>query len=146
MSLDRRRIDDLEREVRRLRQEIAQRPIKPPKGSTLATYTLSIIGGNTLSDGVTDGIVWESGGVLTVPSAYNPAVDTSFIDGIGRASLYVNYTYQGTVLVAHYAGNGSPLTLALFADDVVVTSAATISVEVSGGGGSTVTCYVPYTP
>lgn len=130
-----------EREAQRL-------PVIPPKpalGSS-SIYTLEIDRGNTLSDGSTLGIKWASPAPTTVPSLYDPTVTSSFVDGIGRATLRINGVSQGFVLVAHYTGNGSPLTLALFSGQVVLTSAATVTLPLSGDPTQTVTLYVPQTP
>lgn len=144
--IDRRRFADLEREVRALRQAQAQRPIKPPKGSSSALMTLEIDRGNTLSDAVTLGIKWASPAPTTVPSLYDPTVTSSFVDGIGRATLRINGTSQGFVLVAHYTGNGSPLTIALITGQVCLTSGATISLPLVSDATQSVTLYVPQTP
>jgi hypothetical protein len=147
MSLDRRLID-LEREVRRLRQSQAQRPIKPPKGggADVQIYTLLIIGGNTLDDSVTDGIVYESTPLVDVPSIYDPDVDTTFIDGIGRAQLFIDGVLQaGNVLVLHDASGGA-ITEALFANDICLTSPATSSLPLDSDPLQSVTLYRAYTP
>jgi hypothetical protein len=145
--IDKRRFADLEAEVRRLRQAQAQRVVKPPKGSaSSALLTLEIDRGNTLSDGVTLGIKWASPAPTTVPSLYDPTVTSSFVDGIGRATLRSNGTSLGLVLVAHYTGNGSPLTLSLFQNQVVLTSTATLTLPLVSDATQSVTLYVPQTP
>lgn len=144
-----RRIESLEREVRTLRQNLAQRIVKPPKGaaSTPSIYHLTIIGGNTLSDGSTTGIVWKSPAPTTVPSLYNPDVDTTFVDGIGRAQLFINGALQtGNVLVANYNGNGSPNQLALAGGNIVMAYPATITLPLVSDATQTVTLYVPAAP
>ena len=141
-----RRIVDLEREVRRLRQSQAQRIVKPPKGGSSALYTLEIDRGNTLSDGSTLGIKWASPAPTTVPSLYDPTVTSSFIDGIGRATLRMNGTSLGLVLVAHYTGNGSPLTLALRSGQVVATSATVTTLPLVSDATQSVSLYIPQTP
>lgn len=143
--MDRRRLDEMAREIRKLRQELAQRPIKPPKGSPSAIYTLDIDRGNTLSDGVTLGIKYASA-PSSVPSLYDPTVTSSFIDGVGRATLRINGVSQGFVLVAHYTGTGSPLQLALFQGQIVVSSPATVTLPLVSDATQSVTLYVPQSP
>ena len=133
-------------EVRALRQELTQRPLRGGGGGSSALYTLDIDRGNTLSDGSTLGIKWASPAPTTVPSLYDPTVTSSFVDGIGRATLRINGVSQGLVLVAHYTGNGSPLTLALRQGLVVVSSPATVSLPLLGDPTQSVTLYVPQTP
>lgn len=141
-----REFNALVREVGLLRQELAQRPLRGGGGGSSSLYTLEIDRGNTLSDGSTLGIKWASPAPTTVPSLYDPTVTSSFVDGIGRATLRINGVSQGLVLVAHYSGNGSPLTLALFSGQVVLTSAATVALPLSGDPTQSVTLYVPQTP
>lgn len=117
---------------------------EPGVGSGL--YTLEIDRGNTLSDGVTLGIKWASPAPTTVPTLYDPAVDTAFVDGIGRATLRIDGVSQGKVLVAHYDGNGSPLNLALFQGQVVLTSPATLALPLVSDASQSVTLYIPQTP
>ena len=119
------------------------RPLKV-RGGDAHTYSLVIVGGNTLSDGVTDGIVYEAGGLTDVPSIYDPDVDTTFLDGIGRAILYIdNIAQSNYVLVAHYAGNGGGYMRALYADQEIGTSANTTTLPLSGDPTQSVTLYVP---
>ena len=144
MNYDR-EIAALRAELRRLRHEVYQRPIKPPK-TISGVYTLTIDRGNTLSDGSTLGIKWAGTAPTTVPSLYDPNVDTAYIDGIGRATLRINGSSQGFVLVTHYTGNGSPLNLALVQNQVVETSAATISLPLASDATQSVLLFVPYSP
>ncbi len=91
---------------------------------------LVVVGGNTLETGQI-GIVYEAT-VASVPSAYDPAVTSTFVDGIGRATLYVNGTAQsGYVLVVN--SDAGSWRNALFVNDPFATS-GTISIPVSGGG------------
>lgn len=142
-----RRIADLEREVKKLRQALAQRPIKPPKGSaTTRIYTLIISGGNTLDDGVTSGIVYSETPITEVPSLYDPNVDSTFIDGIGRATLYIDGIAQsGYVLVVHDGGSGA-ITNALFAGDPCLASPNAVSIPLASDSSQSVTAYRPLTP
>lgn len=103
----------LQAENRRLWQEMYKRPIKVKGGGgSSPTSIIQIVGGNTLSDGATPGIEWSNTTLTSVPSLYDPTVDTSFVTGIGRGYLYVDGTNTGLVLIANYSGNGSPTTLA----------------------------------
>lgn len=131
-------------EIRRLRREVAQRVIKPPKGAGgSVTKRIAIVEGNTLATGQ-DGIVYEASEITSVPSAYDPSTDTSFIDGIGRGILYVNGVSQGYVLVVNDGRSGSVINFDLLggSDFDVGDVATTVDIAVSGGGGTTVTCYV----
>jgi hypothetical protein len=142
-----REIQQLWRELKDLRASIAQRPLRVAPGGSVALYQLYIIGGNTLSDSVTDGIVYEAAGLVEVPDLYDPDIDTTFIDGIGRAELYINGVAEASnVLVAHYDGNGGPLVRALFADQVVLTTASTVTLPLDSDPTQTVTLYVPASP
>lgn len=148
MTVSRTEFDALRREVHRLRSDLARRPARPnPGGGIAAVYTLRITGGNVLSDGSTQGIRWASPAITSVPSAYNPNVDTSFIDGIGRGILFIDGTQQsGFVLIAHHAGNGTGLTIALPTTNEVLTSQVTVAIAVAGDpDGATVSCYLPFT-
>jgi hypothetical protein len=140
-------IQKLWRAVERLRQDVLLRPLKSGGGSASKVYTIRILGGNTLSDGSTPGIKFSSSAITSVPSAYDPDVDTSFIDGIGRGILFINGTQQsGNVLIVHHSTGGSGLTLAIPESNVVLTNTATVSIPVAGDpNGATVSCYVPYT-
>ncbi len=143
MSAHERRLIELEREVRRLRQGIAQRPIKPPKGSGAAPSlrVITIIGGNTLGTGQT-GIKYSSSAITDVGSSYNPDVDTSFSDGIGRGTLSIDGVIQSSKVLVCNDSTGAAITFALLASDVVVT-AATKTVTVGGDPNTTLTVYVP---
>lgn len=81
-------------------RRITQRPeviIAPP----LPYMFVTIEGGNTLDSGQ-DGVIWSDTEIDEVPDAYDPNVDTSFIDGIGRGTLYINGIAQdGYVLVVN---------------------------------------------
>ena len=87
-------IDFLRREISKIKAELAKRAIKPPKGgSPIRLMTITITGGNTLTTGQA-GIKYSSSTISTVPSAYDPNVTSSFIDGIGRGTLRINGTLQ----------------------------------------------------
>lgn len=123
-------------------------PVVVPKGggSGPAQISLVIIGGNTLSDTFTAGIKWALSGVTTVPSLYDPTVDTTFVDGIGRAYLYVDDVLQGIVLVGNYSGNGGPITGPLVADSILFGAAVTVHIPLASDATKGVDVYVPASP
>lgn len=87
--------------------------------------------GNTLETGQ-DGINWYDGVLTEVPSAYDPDVTSTFIDGIGRGILYRNGVPQdGYVLVVN--DNRGSVRNALFQNDPFRTSGA-VAIDVAGGG------------
>lgn len=62
--------------------------------------------GNTLDTGEL-GILYKGSEITSVPSAYNPNVTSSFIDGIGRGTLEINGVLQsGYVLVVNDTRSG----------------------------------------
>ena len=66
-----------------------------------AYYFVTIDGGNTLDSGQS-GVIYVEGEIPSVPSAYDPNVTSTFIDGIGRGKLYINGAAQdGYVLVVN---------------------------------------------
>lgn len=138
----------LQARIERLERDLAAVPSRFAGGSSEpAVYTLEIIDGNTLSDAVTVGGVWASSPVTSVPDAYDPDIDDTFIDGICRANLYRDNELVGKVLVAHYSGNGSPLVLALPAGLVVETDGTPITLPIDGTDPvESVNLYVPYNP
>lgn len=109
-----------------------------------AAMILTITGGNTLADAVTLGIKKVST-ISSVPSAYDPNVDTTFIDGIGRGTLELDGVAQsGFVLIVNDGRLASPVTFALFATGRVACFAVS-SILISGSAtGASVTVYVPY--
>ncbi len=144
MTVSNREFDSLAREVQKLRQELAKRPVRHPAGGGATAQTrLTITGGNTLDDGVTLGIKRLTTAVASVPSAYDPAVTSSFIDGIGRAQMVVNnVTQSGYVLVVNDSRSG--VGGALVATDRT-TTLSSVAIPIAGDpDGATVTCYVPY--
>lgn len=93
-------------------------------------YRILIVGGNTLEEG-SAGINYEAN-VPSVPSAYDPDVTSSFIDGVGRGTLYVDgVARDGYVLVL--CSDAGTFRNALVAGDVVV-SGGPIRLPVDGGG------------
>ncbi len=97
--------------------------------------------GNTLADGSL-GIKYSYGGVGSVPSAYDPNVTSSFIDGIGRGTLFIDGAVQtGYVLVV--LDSNSPIAYALKTGEYVATP-TTIQIPVDGTMPvEYVTAYVP---
>ena len=136
---------DLRAETRRLRHEMYQRPLRPPRTRS-GVYRLTIVGGNTLDDAVTDGIVYESTPIATVPSLYDPNVTSTFIDGIGRATLSIDGVAQsGYVLVVHDS-DATVISDCLFAGDVCLTSPVTTTILLSGDPTQAVQAYRALTP
>lgn len=123
--------------------------VVPPKGGSGASpnLRLEVVDGNTLSDGVTLGGKWATPAPTTVPSLYNPNVDSSFIDGIFRAHLYMDDVLQADlVLVAHWDGNSSPLIRAVSAGQSLGTTSALITLPLVSDPTKTLSFYVPTVP
>lgn len=147
MSPSRREFDALLRKVDRLEQELAKRPIRHPAGgSPSLTYRIAIDGGNTLATGQS-GIKYQSSPVTNVPSAYDPTVTSSFIDGIGRGTLYINGVSQGYVLVILDSVTASIINFDLLGGatdgDLINTTAVLRSLTVGGDPLVTVNAYAP---
>lgn len=129
-------ITALWREVVTLRRRMERRAIIQQGGASMPYLVLTIDKGNTLETGQ-HGIKWAAD-VSSVPSAYDPDVTSSFVDGIGRATLHKNGVAQaGYVLVVNDSrgtfGN------ALLQGDQIFTQGK-VAIPVSGGG--TVSAYV----
>ncbi len=133
---------EMRRELARMQREINQRPLAPGWTATRVSRFI-VTGGNTLDDGVTLGIKRSLSLISSVPSAYNPDVDTTFIDGIGRGQMVVdNVTQSGFVLIVNDTRSGIPA--ALVSTDRCMSYGA-VGIPVSGDpNGATVTCYIPY--
>lgn len=146
MSISPREFNEMVRRVAKLEQELAQRPLRGGGGSSTPVFSLVIVGGNTLSDGSTLGIKKVSSAITSVPSAYDPTITSAFIDGIGRAQLWINGAVQSSfVLVVH--DSRTSFGEALFSSETVLASPTTASIPVAGDpNGATVTCYIPVTP
>lgn len=117
--------------IKDLRRRVTQRPdpIIAPRAPYL---TVTIVGGNTLETGQAGVEYVDGDGVETVPSAYDPDVTSSFIDGIGRGTLYVNQVAQdGYVLVVN--DDRGSFRNSLVVSDVVWVGDA-VSIPVDGGG------------
>ncbi len=134
----------LEARIRQLEQTIKRIPSRWPVSST-TLYHLVIDRGNTLSDGSTLGIKYSSSPIATVPSLYDPTVTSSFIDGIGRATLYVNGVAQtNKVLVVNDGRGDSTINYALFANDRCQTTGLQITIPLVSDATQSVSCYTPY--
>jgi hypothetical protein len=102
--------------------------------------------GNTLATGQL-GIKFSSSPISNVPSAYDPTVDTSFIDGIGRGTLYSDGVSLGLVLVMNatsLTGTVSSINFDLLGGsdpDVCSPITGTSSLTVGGDPLVTVTVY-----
>lgn len=144
--VSRREFEALQRDNERLRQELAKRPIRHPAGGApTQVYRIVITGGNTLATGQA-GIKYQSSQVASVPSAYDPTVTSSFIDGIGRGDLYINGTLIGKVLVV-CDSRQTAVTYDLLGGtdaDRIDCPAATVAIPIAGDpDGATVAAYVP---
>lgn len=119
-----------EGQKRREKQEQSRNLPSRWQGSVSEQLLLVIIGGNTLETGQ-DGVAYTAS-VTSVPSAYDPNEDDTFIDGIGRATLYRNGVEQEDKVLVINSDDGS-FRNAAFENDPFATSGA-ISIPVSGGG------------
>ncbi len=118
-------------------EDRARRPLwVPPSG--VPYLFVNIVGGNTLDSGE-DGVKYKDTTIATVPSAYDPDVTSSFIDGIGRGTLYRNGVAQGMVLVVNDP-RGVNRNAVLAGENPYTGSF--VDIPVSGGGGATVRAYV----
>jgi hypothetical protein len=117
-------------EIERLRRRLEQRPVLITASTPVAFNTVLIDGGNELET-TQNGVVYEAT-VASVPSAYDPNVTSSFIDGIGRGTLFINGVAQtGYVLVVN-SDNGT-FRNAVIEDDVLYAGGP-IPIPVDGGG------------
>jgi len=124
-------IRKLQQEIERLKRRIEQRPVIPGMGAGAQYQTVSIDQGNVLETGQ-NGIKYYEGELAEVPSAYNPNVTTSFIDGVGRGTLYINGVSQpGYVLVLN--DDRGSFRNALVSSDVIYAGGP-VSIPVNGGG------------
>jgi len=130
------RLKALEREVQSLKRRMEQRPVLQfPTG--IPYMFVLIEGGNTLDNGDA-GVVYVDSVIASVPSAYDPNTTSSFIDGIGRGTLYVNGAARtGYVLVVNDQ-RGVNRNAVIAGESPYAGS----SVSIPAGGGATVTAYV----
>ncbi len=109
-------IASLKSHVERLERELSHLPSRWAGAAPTRFTVIKITGGNTLATGQA-GIKYSSSAITTVGSDYDPDVDTSFIDGIGRADLYIDGVLQtGKVLVV--LDTSSVIDFALIQNDV----------------------------
>ena len=113
--------------------------ILPFVPSTVAFQTILIDQGNVLASGQ-NGVKYIAT-VASVPSAYDPTVTSSFIDGIGRGTLYIDGVSQGYVLVAN-TSSGSIGSIALLTGDTIAV-ASVGSIANAGAGAASVVVYFP---
>lgn len=93
--------------------------------------------GNTLDSGQF-GVKYVAGPITNVPLAYDPNVTSTFIDGIGRGTLYRNGVAQaGYVLICN--DSGGSFRNALLQNDVGWAFGTVILLV--GAGPATVTAY-----
>ena len=128
-----RTVDELRRGLESLRRRMEQRPVVQTIKADIPYMVLVIDQGNILETGQ-DGILWVSD-VPSVPSAYDPDSETSFIDGIARAQLYINNVLQdGYVLVVNDASSSIGYAILM---GQAVWCASKRSIPVDGGGSVT---------
>lgn len=106
--------DEMLRKIRDLERQMKGIPSRFAGGGSVPSFSVgNIIGGNTLTSGQA-GINYSSSQITSVPTAYNPDTDTTFITGIGRADYYVDSVKQTSkILIVNCAGVGSPWAKAL---------------------------------
>jgi hypothetical protein len=115
-------------------------PLIPARGggTVLELKVVIVSSGQTLDSGQT-GVKYSSSAVTDVPSAYDPSVTSTFIDGIGRGTLYINGVAQsGYVLIRNDVN--SPIQRALIAGDIVAVHEPT-TVTVNGDANTTINVY-----
>lgn len=128
-------IRELQRQVADLSRRADQRPVLSTGKGGGDYVTVIIDGGNELETGQNGVVYVESPGVETVPSAYDPDVTSSFIDGIGRGVVLINGAEQpGYVLVVN--DDRGSFRNALVGSDVVWCGDP-VSIPVDGGGSIT---------
>lgn len=127
----------LQREIRAIWQRLEKIDVQWRLPET-STIKIVIDRGNTL-DTAQLGIKYASTLISSVPSAYDANVNTSFIDGIGRGTLYRNGVQQtGYVLVVN--DSRSSFGHALLGDNAdtdgpdEVWGFTAVAIPVAGGG------------
>jgi hypothetical protein len=134
-------VADLQKRANVEEREGVRVPLIPARGgaSVFTQRTVQIIGGNTLTTGQA-GCKYVSSPITSVPTAYDPAVDTSFIDGICVGNLFENGIATGTKVLVLNDSTATPQR-ALVASDVVAVQ-ATAAIAVAGDpNGATVAVY-----
>lgn len=123
-------IAQMRQEIQQLKARVDQRAIFFTTSGKRPYMVLTIVDGNELETGQ-DGIVYEAN-VATVPSAYDPTVTSTFIDGIGRATLHIDGVAQADYVLVVNDSRGT-FGNALLAGDQIFTEGA-VSIPVDGGG------------
>lgn len=124
--------------IKDLRRRVSQKPnviLSPP----LPYMFVNIVSGNTLDSGQL-GVKYSSSEIATVPSAYDPTVTSSFIDGIGRGTLYINGTAQASYVLVVNDTRGVNRNAVIIGENPY--TGGSVEIPVSGGGGTTVRAYV----
>ena len=129
-----RELDQLRAEVRALSARLDQRPLQTA-GKRPYTY-VQIVSGNILSSGGV-GVLYEDPFVTSVPSAYDPNVTSSFVDGIGRGTLFINAVAQAGYVLVVNDNRGSFRNAVTIFDVVWVGDPVLIDVD----GGGTIQAY-----
>ena len=124
------KIKDMQQEINLLRRRIEQRPLILGTSASVKYRTVVIDRGNILETGQ-HGIKFETV-VTSVPSAYDPNVTSSFIDGIGRGTLYVNGVVQDGYVVVVNDWSGTFQNALVNGDPIF--AGGPISIDVDGGG------------
>ena len=128
----------LKEQVRALSQRIEQRPVVQTVKMPSQMYVI-IDKGNTLDGGVgVDGIKHLTTEIASLPSAYDPNVTSTFIDGIGRGTLVKDgLIVSGYVLVCN--DKRSLWAHSLLKDDGAAVSG---TASIPNGSGSSLV-YIP---
>jgi hypothetical protein len=130
------RIRALEMQVESLKRRLDQRPVIQYSTGTPYMFVL-IDGGNTLDNGDL-GVIYVDSVIASVSSAYDPNATSTFEDGIGRGTLYINGSAQvGYVLVVNDQRGVNRN--AVIAGESPYTGS---SVQIPAGGGASITAYV----
>ncbi len=146
-----RELEHLRREVAKLRQGLAQRPVKPPKGAPTQYYFMRVLDGNTVysnSPTIYYGVKRKSGTFATVSSLWDPTIDGTAgafaaEDGIGRGYLIANGVESSTrSLIAHDSRSGSMITFSLVTGDRIAVVTA-VSIPLASDATQSVTAYLP---
>lgn len=128
--------DSIAREIESIKRRLHQRPVLTVTAAAVEYRIGQVLDGNTLETGQ-DGIQYSDDVITSVPSAYDPDVDDSFIPGIGRGPLSINGVLQpGNVLFVNdpRGVNGNDV---VASDNFYAGGPVAISVD----GGGTVLAY-----
>lgn len=130
------RIQRLEKQIADLERRLAQRPPVFTVKAGVKIRWVVVDKGNTLETSQ-DGVKYVAD-VSSVPSAYDPDVTSSFVDGIGRGTLFVDGIAQdGYVLIVN-DDSGSMRNALVTSDVAWVGEPRAIPV---GGGPQSVQAY-----